>query len=169
MCRTMTRQQWISTRGVVFPDCVRALAEAVYAGRGVEPLVRILHDALLDANLPHLAEHFAPGESHTIRTPGPGQCWALLMILGRLPRRRELLGTPTAAEWLGITPAEFRRLARESLIVPEATHQNEHHRTGPPCPLWAPEDILAILPSAVEVIQGRRRKGTPRQAGKNSG
>lgn len=138
-CMTMTKAQWVTTRAGRFtPDALR-LADEVF--HGADCLAQ-LHDALLEAGHEHLAEHFAdPATRHKGRSPGPGQCWALLLIQGRLPRRRQLLGTPTASEWLGITPARFRRLAVELNLQPEDTYANEHYKkTGPLCPLWAPEN-----------------------------
>jgi hypothetical protein len=58
-----------------WPATVIQLAEALYAG---EHCAFALHDALLEANLSELAEHFrAPEQWH------PKGCWALDLILGK--------------------------------------------------------------------------------------
>ncbi|MBY0525267.1 MAG: hypothetical protein K2R98_17805 [Gemmataceae bacterium] len=57
----------------LWPASLLALAEAQYAG---EPCAFALHDALLDAGHPEIAEHFH-GTEH------PKGCWALDLILNR--------------------------------------------------------------------------------------
>src|SRR4051812_4330482 len=124
----MTRDQWVSTRGAVFTGDVVKLAEALFRG---EDCLFALRDALLEAGHEALAAHFAnPAQTHVGSRPGPGQCRALLLILGRLSRRRELLRTPTASEWLGLTPPQFRRLASGLKLEPEGSYRNEHYRSG---------------------------------------
>jgi hypothetical protein len=167
----MTREQWLTTRSVTFPKQVVDLAQVVFNGE--KEAVDQLHDALLDAGLDSLAEHFADvnpdlieedcewtfpwSNEHAGKRRGPGQCWALLMLLGRLKRRRELLGTPTASAWCGISPPQFRKLARQLQLEPENWHANPHYSSGPSCPLWAPEAILAIPAEAIQKIKERAR------------
>jgi hypothetical protein len=57
-----------------WPAAVMALAEAVYDGADA---AFALHDALLEAGHPDLAEHFATEQWH------PKGCWAVDLILGR--------------------------------------------------------------------------------------
>jgi hypothetical protein len=61
---------------------------------------------------------------------------------GKMRMREEnLLGTPKAAELLGISPEQFRRLAKKVGLSPAGWYLNPHYRSGPPCPLWRPEDV----------------------------
>jgi hypothetical protein len=157
MCRTMTKAQWLSTRDVNRTPEVTRLAQSVFDG---DPdAIGVLHDALVDAGHEALAEHFRnPQERHKGRCPGPGQCWALLLLLGRLPPDRELLGTPTASAWLGLTPAQFRRLVKRLQLEPDDEYANRHDKSGPPCPLWAPPTILALAPHEVDQARTPKRR-----------
>lgn len=57
-----------------WPSAVVKLAEAMYAG---EECSFALHDALLEAGHPELAEHFQREQWH------PKGCWVVDMILGK--------------------------------------------------------------------------------------
>jgi len=57
-----------------WPSAIVKLAEAMYAG---EDCSFALHDALLEAGHPELAEHFAKEQSH------PKGCWVLDLVLGK--------------------------------------------------------------------------------------
>lgn len=49
--------------------------------------------------------------------------------------------TPQAAQLLGITSAQFRRLVNKRGLAPTDTYTNPHYRSGPDCPLWTAKDI----------------------------
>jgi hypothetical protein len=60
---------------------------------------------------------------------------------------------------LGITDAQFRRLAKQLQIEPEDYYRNPHHRSGSRCPLWPPESILDLVGGAeVAAVHERSRK-----------
>lgn len=49
--------------------------------------------------------------------------------------------TPEAADSLGITPAQFRRLAKKRQLIPSGYYTNPHYRSGPECPKWSAKDL----------------------------
>jgi hypothetical protein len=73
--------------------------------------------------------------------------------------RIELVGTPTAAEMLGINPDQFRRLAKKLQLEATDYYRNPHYRSGPLCPLWDAARIRALVDSPeVAAVKERARK-----------
>ncbi|MCC7542404.1 MAG: hypothetical protein IT379_39665 [Deltaproteobacteria bacterium] len=74
-------------------------------------------------------------------------------------RRKLLLPTPVAAERLGLTASQFRKLATDLALKPESWYRNPNHLTGPECPLWPPEPIAALVagPEVTAVLERSRR------------
>src|SRR5262249_35014453 len=77
-------------------------------------------------------------------------------------RRTQLLGTPYAAAKLDITPAQPRELAWRHGWAPEGWYENPYCRSGPECPLWKPEDVLAVA-DGPEVTAYRARNAERRE------
>jgi len=146
----MTREQWPSVLADHWPNDVALLAEAM---ANEHDCGFALHDALLESGHDALAEHFADHGVHWGR--GRWQCWVLALIRGTGKRRHLLLVSDTACFWLGITPYQFRRLMERLEIVPEDSYRNSWSQS---CPLWAPEDMLAIPQAEIIAIKTRRRR-----------
>lgn len=88
-------------------------------------------------------------------------------------RRETLLPSRTAGERLGLTPAQFLRLAKKLGVQPEGWYQNPHYRSGPDCPLWPPEvveklagsaEVQSLLDRSQKIKEGRERKAAERLA-----
>src|SRR5690242_17997501 len=62
--------------------------------------------------------------------------------------RKRVMGTPRAAELLGITPDQFRRLAKRIGLQAQDWYRNPYYRSGPMCPLWASQAIERLVGSA---------------------
>ncbi len=52
--------------------------------------------------------------------------------------------TPKAAELLKVNPQQLRRLLHSRGVQPCGTYRNPHYRSGPPCPLWRGQDVIAL-------------------------
>jgi hypothetical protein len=83
-------------------------------------------------------------------------------------RQSSLLATGDAASQLGLTSAQFLKLANTLGLQPEAYYRNPHYRSGPECPLWPPEAVVALRDAPeVAAIQSRsaaRRVARQRKA-----
>lgn len=138
----ITKAQFLESRVYretyqTWPGVVSQLAEALYRG---ENCAFALHDALLEAGCPSLAEHFAGESVHPGSRAGPGQCRIVKLLMGSLTARQQLLGTPEASVWLGISAARFRRLAQKMNVAPDSYYSN-----GPfDAFLWSPETVLEL-------------------------
>jgi hypothetical protein len=55
----------------------------------------------------------------------------------RIARADELLTTQDAAEFLGLSVAQFNRIVTKLGREPDDTYTNPHYRTGPPGKLWS--------------------------------
>lgn len=69
-----------------------------------------------------------------------------------------LLSTAAAAEKLGVSSAQFLRIAKARGATPDKTYKNPHYRSGPPAGLWAPT-TLARLARTKDVAAARESKG----------
>jgi hypothetical protein len=54
----------------------------------------------------------------------------------------DMLATPSAANFLGISVSKFRRLAKRLEIEPDATKKNPHYATGPRMSLWLKSTLV---------------------------
>jgi hypothetical protein len=69
-----------------------------------------------------------------------------------------LISTAAAAEKLGITDAQFRRIAGARGIEADGTYTNPHYRSGPPASLWSSR-TLARLARTKDVAEARETRG----------
>jgi hypothetical protein len=95
------------------------------------------------------------------------------MTTKRASRRVQRIGTPRAAQLLGITPAQFRTLMSRLKIKPLDYYANPHYRSAAPCPLWSEPRVRALLgrpalaaakQAAARCKEGRARKPAERAA-----
>ena len=73
----------------------------------------------------------------------------------------KLLITNDAADKIGLSVAQFRRIVCKLKIEPVDFYKNPHYRSGPLCPLWSPEQIRKlkrrkIVKDAIERSKKRR-------------
>lgn len=87
-------------------------------------------------------EHPIPAGGEAVRTSG-----GLAHVHCKV-RRLSLLTSAALAAKIGLTAAQFLRLAKKLGLRPEAYYPNPHYRSAPEVPLWAPElvDELAEHP-----------------------
>ena len=71
-------------------------------------------------------------------------------------RRKQLLSTSAAAQLLGLSDAQFRRLAARQGLQPEEWYDNPYYRSAPACPLWPLEPVQALV-GGPEVAAARER------------
>jgi hypothetical protein len=128
-----------------WPDTVVSLAKVMYFQHGACDFA--LHDALLEIGCPALAEHFAEECTHPGHRPGPNQCWFLRLFCGRAKHQEHLLPTAVASEWLGVSPARFRRLAQRIGLTPKGYCLESN--------LWEPQTVLRLAGHASLVKQPR--------------
>jgi hypothetical protein len=77
------------------------------------------------------------------------------------------VSTGRAADLLGISPSQFRRIAAALGLEPEAYVINPHAPGGPPCPVWALADVERAARSAeVAAARARRQWGRAASAAK---
>jgi hypothetical protein len=55
--------------------------------------------------------------------------------------KNKLITTPDAAQQLGISVAQFRRIIEKRDMQPAGTYTNPHYRSGPRGLLWSPKQI----------------------------
>jgi hypothetical protein len=124
-----------------WPETVARLAHVMYYYH--EDCAFALHDALLEIGCPAIAEHFAGDCTHPGHRPGPNQCWFLRLFCGRIKHQQQLLPTSTASDWLGISAARFRRLAKRVGLAEKGYYLESY--------LWEPQAVLklaALLPAS---------------------
>lgn len=81
----------------------------------------------------------------------------------RLAQDEEAVSTTKAAKMLGVTSAQFRRIAIRCQIVPVRYCPNPHYRSGPECPMWALADARSPK-IALEVAEFRKRARKQKEA-----
>jgi len=54
------------------------------------------------------------------------------------------LATPDAAKQLGLSDAQFRRIASQKCLEPADWYTNPHYKSGPPCPKWSVKDLRRV-------------------------
>ncbi len=79
----------------------------------------------------------------------------------RAPHKDGLVSSAAAAEALGITGAQFRRIVTARAIPPDGTYVNPNYRSGPPAHLWSKKTI-GRLKRTNDVRDAKARAAHPR-------
>jgi hypothetical protein len=92
-----------------------------------------------------------------------------MAITKRTRKQADRLSTSAAAALLGITPAQFRRLAERIRLEPTGSYKNPHYCSGPECPHWPVRRVRNLVGSeAVAAVRERSAKAKaarePKQA-----
>jgi len=69
-----------------------------------------------------------------------------------------LVSTAAAAQKLGISDAQFRRIVTARGIEPDDTYANPHYKSGPPANLWSRRTV-ARLARTKDVVKARENRG----------
>src|ERR1700689_4535119 len=74
------------------------------------------------------------------------------------PTKDCLISSFAAANLLGITPVQFRRMAKQKGLIPSGWYKNPNYRTGPQCPLWPEKRIKRLIGTKAVTEIGEKAK-----------